>query len=92
MQRRKNSIDYEVREKWVSIPTRNELIAGLSAENVNTPLGRMTRGGAEYPLRVSGKPELVEQFRHSQPGKVEEADARLAKATQEWNAARRRRR
>ncbi|HEX9204880.1 MAG TPA: efflux RND transporter permease subunit, partial [Candidatus Deferrimicrobiaceae bacterium] len=43
--------------------TVDELIAGLSAENVNTPLGRMTRGGAEYPLRVSGKPELVEQFR-----------------------------
>jgi HAE1 family hydrophobic/amphiphilic exporter-1 len=43
--------------------TVDELIAGTSAENVNTPLGRMTRGGSEYPLRVSGKPELVEQFR-----------------------------
>src|SRR5512139_646599 len=43
--------------------TVDELIAGIEAENVNTPLGRMTRGGAEYPMRVSGKPELVEQFR-----------------------------
>jgi HAE1 family hydrophobic/amphiphilic exporter-1 len=43
--------------------TVEEVIAGLAAENVNTPLGRLTRGGAEYPLRVSGKPEDVEQFR-----------------------------
>ncbi|MBP2674087.1 MAG: efflux pump, family, inner and outer membrane protein, partial [Deltaproteobacteria bacterium] len=43
--------------------TVDEVIAGLTAENVNTPLGRLTRGGAEYPLRVSGKPEEVEQFR-----------------------------
>ncbi len=43
--------------------TVEEVIAGLAAENVNTPLGRLTRGGAEYPLRVSGKPAEVEQFR-----------------------------
>ncbi|RJP20256.1 MAG: RND transporter [Deltaproteobacteria bacterium] len=41
----------------------DEVIAGLTAENVNTPLGRMTRGGAEFPLRVSGKPEAVPAFR-----------------------------
>ncbi|MBI5015454.1 MAG: efflux RND transporter permease subunit [Deltaproteobacteria bacterium] len=40
----------------------NEVIGGLRSENVNTPLGRLKRGGAEYPLRVSGKPEAVEDF------------------------------
>ena len=41
----------------------DEVIAGLAAENVNTPLGRLNRNGFEYPLRVSGKPEAVDQFR-----------------------------
>ena len=41
----------------------DEVIAGLSSENVNTPLGRLTRGTGEYPLRVAGKPERVEGFR-----------------------------
>ena len=40
----------------------DEVIAGLQSENVNTPLGRMNRGGSEFPLRVSGKPEAVAQF------------------------------
>ena len=39
------------------------LISGLRSENVNTPLGRLSHGGTEYPLRVAGKPERVEQFR-----------------------------
>ncbi len=39
------------------------VINGLRSENVNTPLGRLNRGGTEYPLRVSGKPDRVEQFR-----------------------------
>ncbi len=43
--------------------TVDEVIAGLAAENVNTPLGRLTRGGSEFPLRISGKPEDVGQFR-----------------------------
>ena len=41
----------------------DEVIAGLQSENVNTPLGRLNRNGAEYPIRVSGKPDLVEDFR-----------------------------
>jgi len=41
----------------------DEVIAGLQSENVNTPLGRLTRGGTEYPLRISGKPDAVEQFK-----------------------------
>ncbi len=41
----------------------DEVISGLQSENVNTPLGRLTRDGSEYPLRVSGKPDLVEQFK-----------------------------
>jgi HAE1 family hydrophobic/amphiphilic exporter-1 len=41
----------------------DEVIAGLAAENVNTPLGRLNRNGFEFPLRVSGKPEAVDQFR-----------------------------
>jgi HAE1 family hydrophobic/amphiphilic exporter-1 len=34
----------------------NEVVGGLSAENVNTPLGRLTLGTTEMPLRMSGKP------------------------------------
>ncbi|KPK91302.1 MAG: acriflavin resistance protein [Deltaproteobacteria bacterium SM23_61] len=41
----------------------DEVIAGLQSENVNTPLGRLNRGGTEYTLRVSGKPDAVEQFK-----------------------------
>jgi hydrophobic/amphiphilic exporter-1 (mainly G- bacteria), HAE1 family len=41
----------------------DEVIAGLQSENVNTPLGRMNRNGAEYPIRISGKPEVVERFK-----------------------------
>jgi HAE1 family hydrophobic/amphiphilic exporter-1 len=40
----------------------DEVIAGLSAENVNTPLGRLNRQGTEMPLRISGKPALVPGF------------------------------
>jgi hydrophobic/amphiphilic exporter-1 (mainly G- bacteria), HAE1 family len=39
------------------------VVNGLKSENVNTPLGRLTRGGAEYPLRLAGKPDRVDQFR-----------------------------
>ena len=41
----------------------NEIIGGLQSENVNTPLGRLRRGNEEVPLRVSGKPDWVEQFK-----------------------------
>ena len=41
----------------------DEVIAGLQSENVNTPLGRLNRNGAEYPIRVSGKPDVVEKFK-----------------------------
>ncbi len=41
----------------------DEVIAGLQSENVNTPLGRLTRSDSEFPIRVSGKPEAVPQFR-----------------------------
>ena len=40
----------------------DEVIGGLQSENVNTPLGRLNRNGSEFPLRVSGKPEAVDQF------------------------------
>jgi HAE1 family hydrophobic/amphiphilic exporter-1 len=40
----------------------DEVIAGLQSENVNTPLGRLNQNGAEYPLRVAGKPETVDRF------------------------------
>jgi HAE1 family hydrophobic/amphiphilic exporter-1 len=40
----------------------NEVIAGLQSENVNTPLGRLTRNGSEFPLRISGKPVEVPEF------------------------------
>ncbi len=41
----------------------DEVIQGLQSENVNTPLGRLKRDGSEYPLRISGKPDLVEEFK-----------------------------
>jgi HAE1 family hydrophobic/amphiphilic exporter-1 len=41
----------------------DEIISGLQSENVNTPLGRLDRNGSEYPLRISGKPAVVEQFK-----------------------------
>lgn len=40
----------------------DEVLAGLAGENVNTPLGRLNRGGTETPLRISGKPALVAGF------------------------------
>ncbi|MHB8940461.1 MAG: efflux RND transporter permease subunit [Desulfobacteria bacterium] len=40
----------------------DEVIAGIRSENVNTPLGRLTRNGSEFPLRVSGKPAEVSRF------------------------------
>jgi HAE1 family hydrophobic/amphiphilic exporter-1 len=41
----------------------DEVISGLQSENVNTPLGRLNLGGTEYTLRISGKPDAVEQFK-----------------------------
>lgn len=41
----------------------DSVINGLKSENVNTPLGRLNRGSTEYPLRISGKPDRVDQFR-----------------------------
>ena len=41
----------------------DEVVNGLKSENVNTPLGRLTQGGTEYPLRLAGKPDRVDQFR-----------------------------
>ncbi len=41
----------------------DEVIAGLQSENVNTPLGRLNRNNSEFTLRLSGKPQEVEQFK-----------------------------
>jgi hydrophobic/amphiphilic exporter-1 (mainly G- bacteria), HAE1 family len=41
----------------------DEVIAGLQSENVNIPLGRLNRDNSEFPLRISGKPVEVEQFK-----------------------------
>jgi len=41
----------------------DEVIAGLQSENVNIPVGRLNRGTTEYPLRISGKPDVVEEFK-----------------------------
>jgi HAE1 family hydrophobic/amphiphilic exporter-1 len=40
----------------------DEVMAGLRAENVNTPLGRLTGSASEMTLRISGKPPQVEGF------------------------------
>ena len=37
----------------------DEVIAGLQWENLNTPLGRLTYGNRETPLRIDGKPKEV---------------------------------
>lgn len=41
----------------------NDVVNGLRSENRNTPLGRLTRGTAEYPLRIDGKPDRADQYR-----------------------------
>ncbi len=41
----------------------DEVVGGLASENVNTPLGRLTHGRTEMPLRISGKPTEVEGFK-----------------------------
>ena len=41
----------------------DEVVAGLASENVNTPLGRLTRGDTEMPLRISGKPRDAAAYR-----------------------------
>ena len=40
----------------------DEVIGGIQSENVNTPLGRLTAGGGEASLRVTGKPEVASRF------------------------------
>jgi len=40
----------------------DELMNGLSSEANNTPLGILRSGKVEFPVRISGKPELVEGF------------------------------
>jgi len=40
----------------------DEVVLGLRSENVNTPLGRLNRGGSEMPLRISGKPKDVDDY------------------------------
>jgi len=41
----------------------NDVVSGIKSENTNTPLGRITRGTAEYPLRIEGKPDRADQYR-----------------------------
>lgn len=41
----------------------NDIVDGIRSENTNTPLGRITRGKTEYPLRIDGKPERADQYR-----------------------------
>src|SRR5574338_965669 len=41
----------------------DEVMAGLRAENIDTPLGRMKASGREVSLRVQGKADAVDQFR-----------------------------
>jgi HAE1 family hydrophobic/amphiphilic exporter-1 len=40
----------------------DEVVSGLRSENVNTPLGRLNRGGTEMPIRISGKPKEVQEY------------------------------
>jgi len=40
----------------------DEVAGGLMAENVNTPLGRLTHNGSEMPLRIAGKPRTTDLY------------------------------
>jgi len=40
----------------------NDLVNGLKGENINTPLGKITKTTAEYPLRIEGKPEQATDY------------------------------
>lgn len=40
----------------------DEVVAGIAAENVNTPLGRLNTATTETPVRIAGKPALVPGF------------------------------
>ncbi len=40
----------------------DEVINGLANENVNTPLGRLTKGLGEMPLRMAGKPSSPAEY------------------------------
>lgn len=40
----------------------DEVIAGLQAENLNAPVGRLTDGGREAVLRIDGKPKGVAEL------------------------------
>jgi HAE1 family hydrophobic/amphiphilic exporter-1 len=41
----------------------NDIVGGIRSENTNTPLGRLTKGSAEYPMRIDGKPDQADQYR-----------------------------
>lgn len=40
----------------------NDVVAGIRSENTNTPLGRLTKGTSEYPMRIDGKPERADGY------------------------------
>ncbi len=42
----------------------NDLVKGLQSENINTPIGRFTKDGSEYPLRIDGKPQWADEYRN----------------------------
>ncbi len=44
--------------------TPTAVINGIKAENINTPLGRMTRGDGEYSVRISGKGDFADQLKN----------------------------
>jgi HAE1 family hydrophobic/amphiphilic exporter-1 len=41
----------------------NDVVSGVRSENTNTPLGRLTKGAAEYPMRIDGKPDRADLYR-----------------------------
>ncbi|HQB38622.1 MAG TPA: efflux RND transporter permease subunit [Deltaproteobacteria bacterium] len=67
----------------------NDIVNGIRSENTNAPLGRITRGTAEYPLRIDGKPARADQYgdmviarRSSRPIKLGEV-ARVSDGSEE---------
>ncbi|MBF0397058.1 MAG: efflux RND transporter permease subunit [Desulfobacterales bacterium] len=56
----------------------DQLISGLQSENTNTPLGRLTRKGSEYPLRISGKPDAVSEFNNMIIGQSNQRPIKLS--------------
>lgn len=54
------------------------VVNGIKHENVNTPLGRMTKKSGEYSVRVSGKSEYVDELNNMTVAALDGRPVRLS--------------